>query len=140
MPTYNASDLLLKPARSSALANQNVIFGTVTPSANVAAADVIRFAIIPAGTWIHRVTVVNASLGTTIPGSLEFAPVDGSTKTTFSSADYAFGTASANGTAIVKKPVLVSKDSYLQVTITSVSTPSTGEVTLIAEGEGFGAK
>ena len=97
---------------------------------NVATGDVLKFCVLPAGTNIHRVTVVNATLGTTVPGDIEFAPTDGSTKTTFSSAAFAFGTANANGSTIAKKPVLLTKDCWLQVTVGTVSSGSTGEVTL----------
>ena len=138
MATYNSGDLA-KSVRSSALANGQVYSGTLTPSANVATGDVLKFCVLPAGTNIHRVTVVNATLGTTVPGDIEFAPTDGSTKTTFSSAAFAFGTANANGSTIAKKPVLLAKDCWLQVTLGTVSSGSTGAVTLIAEGEGIGA-
>ena len=138
MATYNSGDLA-KSVRSSALANGQVYSGTLTPSANVATGDVLKFCVLPAGTNVDSVTVVNASLGTTVPGDIEFAPVDGSTKTTFSSAAFAFGTANANGSTIAKKPVLLAKDSWLQVTVGTVSSGSTGEVTLIARGEGIGA-
>ena len=138
MATYNSGDLA-KSVRSSALANGQVYSGTLTPSANVATGDILRFCIVPAGTAVHRITVVNASLGTTVPGDLELAPVDGSTKTTFSAA-FAFGTANASGSAVVKAPVLTTKDCWLQTTLGTVSSGSTGAVTLIAEGEGIGAK
>ena len=137
MATYNSGDLA-KSVRSSALANGQVYSGTLTPSANVATGDVLKFCVIPAGTNVDSITVVNADLGTAAPGDIEFAPVDGSTKTTFASA-FAFGTANANGSTIAKKPVLVTKDSWLQVTLGTVDTGSTGEVTLIARGEGIGA-
>ena len=137
MATYNSGDLA-KSVRSSALANGQVYSGSLTPSANVATGDVLKFCVLPAGTNIHRVTVVNATLGTTVPGDIEFAPTDGSTKTTFASA-FAFGTANASGSAVVKAPVLLAKDCWLQVTLGTVSSGSTGAVTLIAEGEGIGA-
>ena len=137
MATYNSGDLA-KSVRSSALANGQVYSGTLTPSANVATGDVLRFCVIPAGTNVDSITVVNADLGTAAPGDIEFAPVDGSTKTTFASA-FAFGTANANGSTVAKKPVLLAKDSWLQVTLGTVDTGSTGEVTLIARGEGIGA-
>ena len=137
MATYNSGDLA-KSVRSSALANGQVYSGSLTPASNVATGDVLTFCVIPAGTNLHRVTVVNASLGTTVPGDIELAPVDGSTKTTFASA-FAFGTANASGSAVVKAPVLTTKDCFLQVTLGTVSSGSTGAVTLIAEGEGIGA-
>ena len=137
MATYNSGDLA-KSVRSSALANGQVYSGTLTPSANVATGDVLKFCVIPAGTNVDSITVVNADLGTAAPGDIEFAPVDGSTKTTFASA-FAFGTANANGSTVAKKPVLLAKDSWLQVTLGTVDTGSTGEVTLIARGEGIGA-
>lgn len=138
MATYNSGDLA-KSVRSSALANGQVYSGTLTPTANVATGDILKFCVIPAGTNVHRVTVVNATLGTTVPGDIEFAPTDGSTKTTFSAA-FAFQTANANGSSVNKAPVLLAKDSWLQVTLGTVSAGSTGAVTLIAEGEGIGAK
>lgn len=137
MATYNSGDLA-KSVRSSALANGQVYSGTLTPSANVATGDVLKFCVIPAGTNVDSITVINADLGTAAPGDIEFAPLDGSTKTTFASA-FAFGTANANGSTVAKKPVLVTKDSWLQVTLGTVDTGSTGEVTLIARGEGIGA-
>lgn len=138
MPTYNSGDLA-KSVRSSAIANGQVYSGTLTPSASVQTGDVLRFCVIPAGTNVHRVTVVNASLGTTVPGDIQFAPTDGSSATTFSSA-FAFQTANANGSAITKAPVLLAKDSWLQVTLGSVSSGGAAAVTLVAEGEGIGAK
>lgn len=138
MATYNSGDLA-KPQRGSAIANAQIYSGTLTPSANVVTGDVLRFGIIPAGTDVHAVTVVNASLGTTVPGDIEFAPVDGTTKTTFSAA-FAFQTANANGSRVAKKPVKVLKDSYLQVTLGTVSAGGAAEVTLLAEGEGQGAR
>lgn len=138
MATYN-SGALANPVRSAGIANAQVYSGTLTPSANVATGDVLRFAIVPAGTAVHRVTVVNASLGTTVPGDIQLAPTDGSSATTFSSA-FAFQTANANGSTIVKAPVLTAKDCWLQVTLGTVASGSTGAVTLIAEGDGIGAK
>jgi hypothetical protein len=138
MATYNSGDLA-KSVRSSALANGQVYSGTLTPSASVVTGDILKFCVIPAGTNVHRITVVNASLGTTVPGDLEFAPTDGSTKTAFSTA-FAFQTANANGSAVVKAPVLLAKDSWLQVTLGTVSAGGAAAVTLIAEGEGIGQK
>lgn len=138
MATYNAGDLA-KSVRSSALANGQVYSGTLTPSASVVTGDVLKFCVLPAGTNVHRVTVVNASLGTTVPGDIEFAPTDGTTKTVFSSA-FALQTANANGSSINKAPVLLAKDSWLQVTLATVSAGGAAAVTLIAEGEGIGAK
>ena len=137
MATYNSGDLA-KSVRSSALANGQVYSGSLTPSANVGTGDVLKFCVIPAGTVVDSVVVVNATLGTAAPGDIEFAPVDGSTKTTFASA-FAFGTANASGALVAKKPVLVAKDSVLQVTLGTVNTGAAGEVTLVARGEGLGA-
>ena len=138
MANYNSIDLRTKPNRSGGIANSSAFFGTLTPSANVVTGDILRFCIIPAGTIIFRTTVVNASLGTTVPGDIELAPVDGSTKTVFSAA-FAFPTANANGSVINKKPVRVLKDSYLQVTLGTVSAGAATELSVIAEGEVFGA-
>lgn len=137
MATYNSGDLA-KSVRSSALANVQVYSGTLTPAANVATGDVLKFCVIPAGTKVDSIIVVNADLGTAAPGDIQFAPVDGSSVTTFAAA-FAFGTANANGALVAKKPVLLSKDCVLQVTLGTVDTGTTGEVTLIARGEGIGA-
>lgn len=138
MATYASGDLA-KSIRGGGIANGSAYYGSLTPSANVATGDVLRFCIVPAGTYVFRTTVVNASLGTTVPGDIQLAPVDGSSATTFSAA-FAFGTANANGSVISKAPVLVTKDSWLQVTLGTVSAGSTGAVSIIAEGENVGAK
>lgn len=137
MATYNSGDLA-KSVRSSALANGQVYSGTLTPSAAVDTGDVLKFCVIPAGTKVDSIIVINADLGTAAPGDIEFAPTDGSTKTTFASA-FAFGTANASGALVAKKPVLLTKDSWLQVTLGTVDTGAAAEVTLVARGEGIGA-
>lgn len=142
MATYSASDLTTKPVHTAEFGNASVYIGTNAASGtNVATGDKIRLCKVPAGFRAHKFTVVNTSFGTTVPATVQFEPLDGSTATTFGTTDMlSLQTASASGTDYSKAPVAVTKDSYLTLLLGTVSSGNgTGVATGIIEGEFLGA-
>ena len=143
MAIASATNLASKPVWSKDAGNHGIYYGTIT--ATPATGDTWRFCKIPAGMRVLRVSVVNADLGTAAPADIGFAPVDGSTATTT-----AFATAAAWGTAstagapttytFADAPVSVTEDSYLVATFGTINTGNSGAVSVIVEGELFGAK
>lgn len=142
MATYTASNIN-DPVFSASDGCAGIITGKVTATANVDTGDILRFARIPPGFEVHAIVVQNADLGTTVPGDIGYNFTDGSTgdsSTAFASA-YAFGTASANGTYIVlSTPVIVEKEAYLEATLGTVSTGTTGAAAVQLHGRYLGAK
>lgn len=142
MATYNGADLS-KVTFSQAFGNAAVFYGTSTAtSTSVATGDIIRICKVPAGFVCTEAVVVNTSFGTTVPATIQFAPLDGTTATSFGSTDgVTLQTAAASGTAFAKAPVTVSKDSYVQLLLGTVSAGNgTGVATVIVKGELTGAR
>lgn len=143
MATASATDLNAKPCWSGPSGNHGVFYGTVT--ATPATGDVWRFCKVPAGMKVLRVQVVNEDLGTAAPADVGYVPVDGSSgsATAFASAA-AWGTASTAGApttyAFADSPVSVTKESYVIATFGTINTGNSGKVSIIVEGELFGAK
>lgn len=143
MATVSATDLNTKPLWSGDCGNLGVFYGTYTGTP--ATGDVWRFCKIPAGIKVLKVTIINEDLGTAAPCDFGYAPTDGSTAsaTAFASA-VALGTASTADVGTNKlfadAPVSVAKDSYLIGTFGTISVGNSGKVSVIVEGELFGAK
>ena len=90
----------------------------------------------------NEAIVVNTTFGTTVPAALQFEPLDGSAAVDFVAAGgITLQTASANGSMFARAPVAVLKDSYVTLTVGTVSAGNgTGVATVIVNGEYFGAK
>ena len=143
MATYSAADLDAKALFSYESGNAGVYYGTsAATSTNVATGDVIRICKVPAGFVCIEAVVVNTSFGTTVPATIRFSPIDGSTAVTFGSTDaVTLQTAAANGTYFAKAPVAVAKDSYVELLLGTVSSGNgTGVATVIVKGELTGTK
>lgn len=143
MPIYNSADLNSKPLFTGDDGNSNTYYGTsVATGTNLATGDKIRICKVPAGLVVNEAIVVNTSFGTTAPAGLQFEPLDGSTPVDFVAAGgITLQTASANGTMFARAPVAVAKDSYVTLTVGTVSAGNgTGVATVIVNGEYFGAK
>ena len=140
MATYSATDLNSKPLWSGDCGNMGVFYGTYTGTP--ATGDVWRLCKIPAGMKVLRITLVNADLGTAAPADFGYLPVSGAT----GDAD-AFLAAQALGTASTgtlkyfgDAPVAITEDSYAALTFGTIDTGASGKVSVIVEGELFGAK
>jgi hypothetical protein len=143
MPTYNSADLNAKALWSKENGNAGIFYGTsVATSTTIATADKIRVCKVPAGMKVLKVTVINTTFGTTVPATIQFAPIDGTTAVQFGTTDaVTLQTAAANGTVFAKAPVDVAKDSFVELLVGTVSSGNgTGVATVIVEGELFGAK
>lgn len=150
MATYNPSDLL-KPAHSQAFGNRDVYTGKCVIATDVANADVMNLAMVPAGTLVDRVVIKVPALdsSTVLTAKIGFAPSDGSAAPSdMASADVAvaasgaWAQAAATTTYEIFPPYKVTVDSYLQVVATHATTGSSGGGTVYGkvEGEGLGAK
>lgn len=143
MATYDSADLNAKPLAAGNHGNAAKYYGTsVATGTNVATGDVIRICKVPAGFVATDVMVVNTSFGTTVPATIQFAPLDGSTPVAFGSTDgVTLQTAAANGSLFAKAPVRVEKDSYVQLLVGTVSSGNgTGVATVIVNGELIGTR
>ena len=143
MATYNSADLNSKPLFTGDDGNSNTYYGTsVATGTNIATGDKIRVCKVPAGFVANEAIVVNTTFGTTVPAALQFEPLDGSASVDFVAAGgVTLQTASANGSMFARAPVAVAKDSYVTLTVGTVSAGNgTGVVTVIVNGEYFGAE
>jgi len=142
MPTYSATDLNSKPVHGCEYGNAVAFHGKATPAANVVTGDKLRICRIAAGTDVTKLNLKHASLGTTVPGDIGYEPVDGSAgnSTAFASA-YALQTAQANGIMLMMTdPVRVEKESFLTITLGTVTAGNTQAVSGVAEGVALGVK
>jgi|GEM_PF-4702507 len=140
MAIYTASTLTRSPTTEKGYVYNDQ--GSITLTA--ATGDTANFFVIPAGTEVREVVINNASLGTAAPINIGYAPVDGSTgsATAFASA-FAAGTAVTTGQPyhiILATPVRVEVDSFLQGVFGTVSSASSGAITVQAKGILLGNK
>lgn len=145
MATYNASDLTSKPLVGS-LENASVYFGNVTPGVNTATADLLRPCKLPAGFMICALILnVRTAFATTAPAKIGFSHVDGSTPS-LASPDVSIApiTDTSHATTGVKVvcpavgPILLQKDSYLEVVFGTIATAASGvaDYTVLGETRG----
>lgn len=152
MATVTATTLTLAPVseRSYAYSDRGSIAGTIADS------DVWQFLVIPAGTEIHKISIQNASMGTSAPGDVGYLPVDGSTgdadafldnfKFEVPHASTTDGTKALDSDTLVYQylfptPVRVEKDSFLAITWGDITTAVSNAVCTIAiEGRYLGPK
>lgn len=122
--------------------NRVVFTDSAVVSANLAIADKVRLALIPAGTKVDRVVISNADLdsGAALATNLGFENKDGSAGPSATAIASAATTwrAAATTTYELFPPVLLTKDAYLQATVTAGGT-GTGTVYGKVEGECMGA-
>lgn len=126
--------------------NAVVTFGSATVSAASANGDKYRPCRIPGGTKVHRVVVKNTDLDSGTPAILckiGYAPLDGSAgdDDALGGAGLTILQAAATTTYEIFPPVLVEKDSYLQIEVTTgPGTGATGTVSAKVEGEAVGVR
>lgn len=127
MATYATSDLNTKPRLMGEWGDFTPYFGKVTPTANIATADKIRWCRIPAGAEISAIIGAWASQGTTVPVDIGYEPVDSNEGSLAASTNYfkatlAMGTASADGTVFAGfDPIKFEQDVYLTGTVGTVT-------------------
>lgn len=140
MTTKTATDLNGKPVWSKEDGNMGIFYGTLTETP--ATGDVWKLCKIPAGMRVIRATLINADLGTAAPADFGYLPVDGSAGSAAAFGDdLALGTANTGRVAyFADAPVSVEKESYVALTFGTVDTGAAGKVSVIIEGELFGAK
>lgn len=140
MATKSATDLNSKPLWSGDCGNLGIFYGTITDTP--VTGDVWRLCKIPAGMKVLKVSLVNADLGDAAPGDIGYLPVSGAagSSTAFYSAQ-ALGTASTGATKFFSNaPVSITEDSYVTITFGTITNGASGQVSVIVEGELFGAK
>ncbi len=138
-----------KPVHSTGPGNASVFHDTVAvATTDIDAADVIQPVVVPAGTYVHEVRVKTTDMDTnatpTLAAKIGFTPVDGSAAPagadTAVSAAVAFGQVAEVKSFDVIPPYLVTKDSYLNVVITTgAATAAAGTVSAVVEGDAAGA-
>ena len=148
MATYSPSDLITKPL--PAADGCAVIYnGKVTATSNTATGDIIRFAVIPAGTEVADVLVkTTTSFGTTAPCTIRLASVDGAsdaihgasgtTATLVAAGSTALQTAGNTVQAIT--PVQTKSDCFLECLMGTVSGGAQGVAVATLHGMGYGAR
>lgn len=143
MPTYGPA--VNAPAFSGNYGNRVVYTGSAVITANLANADKIRLALVPAGTLVDRVVISNPDLdgGTTLTTKAGFEPVDGSTVAGADVAVHAAGATTWRAVALttyeIFPPYRVTKDSWLTV-VCGAAGSGTGTVYGKVEGENLGPK
>lgn len=139
-PSKNA-----QAAYSGEFGNRVVYDDSAAPAGDCVAADTIDLVKIPAGTRVDRVTIKNPDLdsATALTAKIGFAAVDGSSiaQDAEVAADGSWGRSAATTAYELFPPVLVTKDSYLRVTVGTGATGSSGGGTIYGkvEGETLGA-
>lgn len=138
-----------KPVHSTGPGNAAVFHDSVAvATTDIEAADVIQPVVVPAGTYVHKVRVKTTDMDTgatpTLAAKIGFTPVDGSAAPagadTAVSAAAAFGQVDEVKSFDVIPPYLVTKDSYLNVVITTgAATAAAGTVYAVVEGDAAGA-
>lgn len=143
MPNYGPAKS--EPPFSGNYGNRVVYQDKAVITANIANADKIRLAKVPAGTLVDRVVISNPDLdsGTTLTTKAGFEPMDGSTVSGADVAVHAAGAttwrAVATTTYEIFPPYLVTKDSWLTV-VAGAAGAGTGTVYGKVEGENLGPK
>lgn len=134
----------LKKLQANSHRSQAVLVtGKVASPAGVQVDDRLRPLIIPGGTLVTRLSLVNADLGTTYTADIGFAPVDGSAgSATAFAADLDLATARAATAPYVQvyEGVEVARDSYLELDVKTLSAAAGGDVLCVVEGIGLGIK
>jgi hypothetical protein len=141
MATYSATDLTSKNVNTPHRGNAVTYYGSVTNGTNVATADKLRMCVVPAGVVVTDVVVRNASLGTTVPATIQLEPLDGSSATSFTATDDVTLQTASKGSVFggSSGAVRTTKDSYLTLLVGTVSAGGQGAVSVVVHGEGVGA-
>ena len=144
MTIYNPANLSDPLHSTGNRGNGQVTHGSAVVSAALALADVVRPCRIAAGTKVHRVVIKNTDLddGAALAAKIGYLPEDGSAgdDDAFAAAA-AWGQSAATTTIEIFPPILVEKDSYLSITVsTAAGTGAAGTVYAKVEGEAIGAK
>lgn len=148
MATFNAPDLYSKSRHMGGYGNTTVVYGSVTPTAG-AVGDIYRSVIIPAGTDVTDVDIVNDDLDTnvspTIACKVGYAPLnaaDGPAAVDdyFAAAGKTFLN-TAGRTSLAFQPVKFEKPVFLTITLSAAAaTFAAGKVTAIVKGDAAGVK
>lgn len=128
--------------------NTTVVYGSVTPTAG-AVGDIYRSVIIPAGTDVTDVDIVNddldANVSPTIACKVGYAPLNAADGP--AAVDDYFATAgktflnTAGRTSLAFQPVKFEKPVFLTITLSaSAATFAAGKVTAIVKGDAAGVK
>lgn len=140
MPTYSSADINTKPIQNGE--GHAVVYDGSASTGAVAAAtgDILRLMRVPAGTRLCEVSIrVTAAAAATAPSSLRLSPVDGTAATELVAAGDTV-LATANKKDMNFAPVTVAKDSFLELLLGTLVTPTPAAVTATALGMGLGAK
>ena len=149
MPNYNPSNISDPASSTGDGGNAMVSTGSAAATAALVLADSVRPCRVAAGTKVSRVVVKNDDLDSNGTPALEakigFTPCDGSAQATGDdvvvAAAGAFGQSAATTTYEIFPPHLVTKDSYLDIVVTTApATGAAGTVYGKVEGEAIGAK
>lgn len=151
MAYYNAGDLISKPLPG--IDQGAAYFGSVTPSAVIAASDILRPMKLPGGFKLGALLVnVRVAFGAAAPASIGLTHTDGSVvpASVYGSATAATVIAAATdvthatvGTKVVMPQigtVSTFKDSYLEVLFGAPTTPAAGTADYCAFGEFLGTR
>ena len=147
MGTYNPSNVSDPLQSTGNGGNAVVTFGSTSVTTASANADKYRPCRIPGGTKVHRVVVKNTDLDSNVSPAIVckigYAPIDGSTgdDDALGGSSLTILQAAATTTYEIFPPVLVEKDSYLEIVVTTgPGTGATGTVSAKVEGEAVGVK
>lgn len=143
MPNYQPSNINDNQRHAGDGGNASVYSGSAVVAANLTTADKVRPVYIPGGTKVHRVVVKNPDLdsGTALAVNIGFSHADGSSGPSATAVASAVTTlqAAATTTYELLPPVLLEKDSYLEI-VPTVGGTGTGTVHGRVEGESVGVK
>ena len=133
MPNHDAVDLKNSSSvHSGTFGNKSVVAKTVSVPSGAAIADVARFAEVPAGTIITDFRRVNDALGGTAQMSFGLRAKDG-TSNVDDALVAAASVAAAGNARMIKKPVVVAKDSYVVGVLSASATAALGDVDVVLD-------
>lgn len=144
MATYNATNLMTRPAHMGEFGNAVVTYGSVTPGGG-ALNDVYKLVLIPGGWDVTDVDIVYPDLdtGSAMAVSVGYMPVNAADGPTAVPAYFQAANTFVSGTAgkrsLAFKPIKFEFPVFLTMTVTTAATTfAAGEVTAIVKGDGIG--